>query len=112
MLNFLIFCLAVVGMTHIMTNGAIMQWYRDLADKFLPAKISELVHCNQCSGFWCGLFCGAALFPPTYWLDVFAWLRVFMLGCAGSFLASLMAQVLNLIETKTLIDLDELKGQK
>ncbi|MGL4595539.1 MAG: DUF1360 domain-containing protein [Thermoguttaceae bacterium] len=76
MTDFLLFCLASVGMTAILVGGTIFEPFRNrLADgaeslrrrrkkKKLPPRFtliefaSDVIHCPQCCGFWCGLFCG------------------------------------------------------
>ena len=100
-MEFFLFFLGVIGMTHIIVDAAIMQWLRDLFDKFLPEYLSKLIHCYQCSGFWCGMFCGWAAFTSiSYW-------QIFLAGFAGSFLSNFSAIYMNYIEAKTLVNLIE-----
>ena len=79
MVEFLLFCIATVGMTSIIVQGVIFQPFRqffgDWAEKIhirreqagkknrrsLVEWFSELINCAQCTGFWCGLFCGIFL---------------------------------------------------
>ncbi|MDR0870990.1 MAG: DUF1360 domain-containing protein [Planctomycetaceae bacterium] len=118
--HFLLFCLASAGMTSIVVKGSIFRPFRDwLADETertahrrekrgLPPAFSlfgfvnDLISCVQCTGFWCGIFCGLFLVSS----DFAAWLLVpqssvafivlvnrllmlFCCGAAGSFSAML-----------------------
>lgn len=100
-MEILLFILGVVGMTHIIVDASIFQWLRDYADAKLPEKVSKLIHCYQCTGFWCGLACGWAAFP------VISLQQIFLAGCAGSLLANFMAIYMNYLEAKTIITLDD-----
>lgn len=97
-----LFTLGVIGMTHIIVDATIFQWLRDWMDAKLPEKVSKLVHCYQCSGFWCGIVCGALAFPLTAG-------NLFLAGCAGSVLANFVALYMNYLEAKTIINLPEEK---
>ena len=109
MIELFLFCIATVGMTSIIVQGVIFlpfrQFFGNWAEKIhlrreqtgKPARwslvewFSELINCAQCTGFWCGLFCGLLLYPqgiaevnlPKLLLT---W---FCCGLGGSFLASL-----------------------
>jgi hypothetical protein len=83
MTEFLLFCIATVGMTSIITQGVIFQPFRqffgDWAEQIREQRelkaqaigrnsrrscvewFSEMINCAQCAGFWCGLFCGLFL---------------------------------------------------
>jgi hypothetical protein len=107
----LLFCLATIGMTHIIVDGSILQWFRDLMQKVLPNKLYEVFTCYQCMGFWCGLFCGYfTLIRPclnwqTPWQMAFVW--TFICGCASSFLSPWGAIYLNALEAKMVIEYKE-----
>lgn len=94
-----LFILGVVGMTHIIVDASIFEWLRNLMDAKLPEKVSKLIHCYQCTGFWCGIFCGWAAFA-TITIP-----QLFLAGCAGSVLANFMALYMNYLEARTLITL-------
>jgi hypothetical protein len=93
-----LFTLGVIGMTHILVDATIFQPLRDWMDAKLPEKVSKLIHCYQCTGFWCGLFCGFLAFPFNYGY-------LFLAGCAGSVLANFVALYMNYLEALTVINL-------
>ena len=114
MVEFLLFCIATVGMTSIIVQGVIFQPFRqsigDWAERIrvrrerkaqersgvspptlrrsLVEWFNELINCAQCTGFWCGLFCGLVLFPHEI-TGVKPLLTWFCYGLGGSFLAAL-----------------------
>jgi hypothetical protein len=85
-----LFILGVIGMTHIVVDSVIFapihKWIKPRC-KWLV----KLMDCYQCSGFWCGILLGAALFGLHP-------LIVFAAGCAGSFLAQFGWLVLDALE--------------
>lgn len=89
-MNLILFCLGVVGMTHIIVDGEISatayQWIRPR----LPI-LARLMDCYQCMGFWCGVGLGLMLLSHSP-------LVVFAAGCGGSFLAQLGWLVLDSLE--------------
>lgn len=116
MIDFFLFSFASVGMTLILVHGSLFQPLRQrLSDgveqiqrrrlkKGLPPSFTlvEFFHgmigCVQCTGFWCGVFCGLFLVTSdTYWSGFAFFLgpryflnRLMMLFCCGlasSFLA-------------------------
>lgn len=100
-MEILLFILGVIGMTHIIVDASIFQWLRDWMDKHLSEKVSKLIHCYQCTGFWCGLFCGWAAFNS---IDP---RQLFLAGCAGSVLANFMAIYMNYLEARSIINLND-----
>lgn len=108
-MEILLFILGVIGMTHIIVDATIFQWLRDLVDKYLPEKLAKGIHCYQCTGFWCGLFCGWVMFSTTAWWWLLPYpenfMKVFVAGCAGSILANFAALYMNYIEAMTVITL-------
>ena len=106
-MEILLFCIAAVGMTHILVDGSIFQWLRDLPDKlskkinnialkWILDKLSALIHCHMCSGWWCGGVIGLLVFDPSF--------RIFFVtACAGSFLSYAAALYLNYLESQTYI---------
>jgi len=117
MVEFLLFCIATVGMTSIITQGVIFQPFRQFfgdwaekiherqqmkaqerggSGKILSPPVSrrsfiewfnELINCAQCTGFWCGLFCG--LFFVSLDCSYQTWGIWFCYGLGGSFLSAL-----------------------
>lgn len=88
----LLFCLAVIGMTHILVDSEILGPVEDWAKAHLHAKIHHaLFECYQCSGFWCGIVLGVLIVSHDP--------RVLLAcGCAGSFLADLSESVFKYLE--------------
>ncbi len=114
---FILFSLATIGMTLILVHGTIFEGVRAFIaaeanriqrrweKKDLPPRFSlfvvtnKMLTCIQCTGFWCGLFCG--LFLVTHESVWISWsnlhshillnrvLMLFCCGAAGSFLAPL-----------------------
>ena len=60
----------------------------------LVGWFNELINCAQCTGFWCGLFCGLILFSPSLAGGKLL-LLWFCCGLGGSFLASLGCNVID-----------------
>ena|SRR6266446_118021 len=96
-----LFIFGVIGLTHIVIDGSIFQWFRDLMDKYLSSKLSSLFHCHLCFGFWTGLFASWAVFNNI------SILQIFVGGGAGSFLSMTAALLFNYIEAKTIVNLKE-----
>lgn len=91
---------ATAGMTGIVVDGTILMPVKSVFKKFMPAKFMELFDCYQCSGFWCGAFCGYLLlgFRPAV---------LIVAAMAGSYVAQIGTRLQNLIESKILIDLGD-----
>lgn len=88
MTEFILFCLATVGMTSIIVQGAIFMPFRQFIGNWaenaalqrekheqdtgvrrrraLIEWFSDLINCAQCTGFWCGLFCGYFFFSSGF----------------------------------------------
>ncbi len=99
-MNFILFLLAVIGMTHILVDGSIFKPVRDWLKTLLPSSFYTLFECYMCMGFWCGLFLGFFMLSH----DV---CHVFAAGCAGSFLANFGSILLNYFLARSIVDLDE-----
>lgn len=56
-----LFCLAVIGITDLLVEGAIFSAARDWLGKKLEPELYYLTTCHQCVGTWVGFFCGLAL---------------------------------------------------
>jgi len=82
MVDFLIFCMATVGLTAILVDGKIFAPFRERLEHRVHAQeerqqktiargrkkrrtwsgfLLEIITCYQCCGFWSGLFCGGFL---------------------------------------------------
>ena len=97
-----LFVCSTVGMCHIIVDGSIMLWFRNLvksiADKVKIPKLGGVVDCYLCCGTWCGFFMG------WVWLTRNPW-EIFACGCAGGFLANFAAVILNWLEAATIVNL-------
>lgn len=89
-MNLILFCLGVVGMTHIIVDGEIFAPIHQWIKLRLPIA-ARVMDCYQCAGFWCGIALGLTLLS-------YRPLVVFAAGCAGSFLAQLGWLVLDSLE--------------
>ena len=100
----ILFALSSIGMSHIIVDGSIMQWFRDfvkrVSDSANVPKLGGVVDCYLCCGTWCGFLMG------FIWLT-YNPLQIFACGCAGGFLANFAAVVLNLIEAMTIVNLPQ-----
>ena len=125
MTEFLLFCIATVGMTSIIVQGAIFAPFRQFIGGWaervhhdreqkaqqanrIPQRsviewFDELINCGQCTGFWCGLFCGLFLFTSDPFIVMHAEndgqvvnriLMLFCCGVGGSFLAAFGCHVI------------------
>ena len=109
-MEFLLFVLAVIGLTHIMVDSSFMDPFRVWAREHFPEKVlwlhpREMVDCYQCMGTWCGWFLGllfSFLMLNTSW--IVALLVTFFCGFAGSFLASVGANVIMWLQANSVID--------
>lgn len=106
-MNLFLFVISAIGMTHIVVDGAILQWFRDFVkwtsvkiDAFFKRKLNlgSVVDCYSCCGFWTGLLMG------YIWISSDP-LKIFACGCASSFLANFAATILNWIEAATIVNL-------
>ena len=99
-----LFVVSSIGMSHIIVDSSIMQWFRDLvkkiAEKIKLPKLGGVVDCYLCCGTWCGFFMGFV------WLTSSP-LQIFACGCAGGFLANMAAVLLNLAEAMTIVNLPQ-----
>lgn len=106
MTDILLFIFAVIGLTHIIVDSKIFESPREWIkgkESWLFKKVAEAIECYQCSGFWCGLFCGSIFISPASILGSILW--VLLSGFAGSFLASWGASYLQYLESQIVVDL-------
>jgi hypothetical protein len=107
-MNFALFVLATIGMTHIIVDSSIFSPVRSLLEKILPSYVYKVFECYQCSGTWCGFFIGWTLLVYPFDFDLVTKIGiVFSCGCAGSFLSTLAATFLNYLEARSIVDLGE-----
>ena len=141
MIEFLLFCFATVGMTSIIVQGVIFQPFRhffgDWAERIQRHReqntqaagrshsrsfvewFNELINCTQCTGFWCGLFCGFFLLSSErYWVTAFDVRQMlhglfmwFCCGLGGSFLASLGCNLIDWVFYSKMNALRQLEEQ-
>ena len=127
--GFLLFCIAAVGMTLIITRGNIFAplrlfisgWSEQIRQrreqraantgksprcKSCIEWLNDLINCDQCMGFWCGLFCGLLIALPsegstlTLCLPLTCLQILFVLFCCGlggSFLAPLSSNIVDMV---------------
>lgn len=61
LVGFLLFALATVGASHILTESVIARPIRIVFATRAPSPLNELVYCARCTAFWMGAGIGAAL---------------------------------------------------
>ena len=104
--NVILFILASIGMTHIIVDGSIFEGVRNWLKKQLSERAYGMLECYQCTGFWCGLVSG--YFTIAMFLPLWTQFPItFFCGCASSYLSALAALHLNVLEARTVIDLNE-----
>lgn len=56
--NFLFWILACISITNIITGSSILKNFRKfiIINKNVPIFFKEMISCNQCTGFWVGVF--------------------------------------------------------
>lgn len=102
-----LFVVSAVGMCHIIVDGTIFAWFRnlvkDFSEKIKVPKLGGVVDCYLCCGTWCGFFMG------WVWLTHDPW-QIFACGCAGGFLSNFAAVVLNYLEAATIVNIQQEDG--
>lgn len=103
-MNLLLFILSTIGMTHIIVDGSILEGFRSIVKKLTKlihlSHIGSIVDCYLCAGTWCGFLMG------YIWISKNP-LEIFACGCAGGFLASFAASLVNWIESATVVNLPD-----
>ena len=102
---FILFVLATIGMTEIITQSDIFQWVKDgIIDISEKNKVNtnwliNALNCSQCVGFWSGIVMGMIFISNTFWIT-------FACGCAGSMIANLYVLLYTFVQSKTSIVLE------
>lgn len=108
MVNLIIFCLAIIGLTNILVDPAtIAQPLRKKIESLSKSKLmfnsqvfwewmDKLLSCYQCAGFWSGIFCGIILISYNPFVALAC-------GFAGSFIATWGAVYLNYLEARSIV---------
>lgn len=102
-MNFIVFCMSVIGLTNILLESSLFTPVRDYLKSKLSSKVYEVFECHQCMGTWVGFLIGSILLD--YHLFLFY-------GFAGSFLASsynrifILAEEYVLTQTEINVDID------
>lgn len=103
-LDFVLFCLATIGMSHIIVDGSIFESFRSFvkkySEKFKVAYFGTLVECYMCSGTWCGFLMGYIFVSNDYF-------KIFGCGCAGGFISNFAAIIINYFESLTIVNLPD-----
>lgn len=103
MVNLILFCLAAIGLTHIMVDSKLFEPLRQWIKNNLPEKISYIASCYQCSGMWTGILMGWFVVSNNLFI-------ILACGFAGSFLSNFAAIYLNYLEAKTIVNLKDDSG--
>lgn len=105
--DFVLFALATVGMSHIIVDGSIFEGFRSkiksLSEKIKVPHLGTVFECYMCSGTWCGFLMG------YIWLSNDPW-KIFASGCAGGFVSNLAAILINYLESLTIVNLPDSGG--
>jgi hypothetical protein len=106
MTEIILFTFGTIGMTHIIVDGTIFEpvrnYIKSRSNNAFFKILDKIVMCNQCMGFWSGVFCGMLVFKFG--------LLLFVAGCAGSFFSNFSAIYMNYLETQMIITLDKEKS--
>ena len=119
MMELVLFLAGSIGLAHVLVDGHIFAWLRDWlreptlhrwlswlayspsfmqnSAKWLVGKVSEMINCHQCCGFWTGLLCAWLTFS-----EIHGW-QILVGGFAGSFLSMFFAILFNYLEAQTVL---------
>jgi hypothetical protein len=99
--------LASIGMTNILLYGDIFEKPRLWWYTWLPQFWHKLIECHMCMGFWTGMVVAAMMMAAH--MIPFAWLAMFLYGCAASFVNVLSTHVQTWFEANSNFDLGDNK---
>jgi len=97
MTDLFLFIAASIGMTHIFVESYLFQKPRDFVSGIKQLSwLGYMWNCYQCSGMWLSILCGYLIdpCPDMACLPV----RLFLYGCAGSYLATVAASLNNYLD--------------
>ena len=127
MTELILFLFSVIGLSHIVIDSKIfapvrdwfaepkvvdwmkypwmIPWYlvRWIKNNLL-SKINEAIRCYLCFSVWAGWFLGLFLFDT--------WGKIFAGGFAASFLSNFAAMLMNYIEARTIVSLEDNQNEK
>ena len=99
-MDLVFFLLACVGLTHIIIDGSIMQWFRNLvmrfSDKLGWQWPKDLISCYMCTSVWVGFILGLLMQPAGDKLILPV--QIFVCGCASSYFTVLATSLLNFFD--------------
>lgn len=104
LIDFILFFMATVGMSHIVVDGSIFEgfrsWIKSNSEKYKVPYLGTVFECYMCSGTWCGFLMG------YIWIsdDI---LKIFACGCAGGFISNFAAILINYFESLTIVNLPD-----
>lgn len=93
-----LFILGTVGLTNLLVHSKILEGFRGWVNGHAPKKVSQVLECYQCCGFWVGLLVGALLLSfnlPTLIVSAFA----------GSYIADLGNDLKQYLQANSTINL-------
>ena len=93
--KFLLFILASVGLTQVIIDSKIGEWFRNLMKKLLSEYWYTIFECYMCCGWSSFLICSIPFYFEVSW-----WTIGVMLSCAfaGSVVSTAYSTVMNFIE--------------
>jgi len=83
-MDFIIFLLATIGLTFIITQFYIFKDIREFISK-RSIFFGKLFHCPACMGFWCGCLIKILLLIYSQQLILLSFIIILLYGFIGSF---------------------------
>ena len=105
MTNLIMFVLGTIGLTNILIYGSILDDVRQWVFEHIPTKVSNVLTCYQCTGFWSGLFIGYILLTHNI-------LATLVCGFAGSFVSHFAAVLVEYLEANSMVALPPSSTEK
>ena len=104
MYQFVVYIFSAVGAANIITHSTIMEPLRNWVHNHVSEHYAQGIDCSQCIGFWMGLVSGLVFMPLHGWLAV---PESILYGAAGSFAASLSANIMGYLEAQSYVDMGD-----